>query len=160
MSRTIKELSEVCKVSEQALRAWCRKNNVPKDAKGKGFAINETTEMAILQHYGAVDTKDTKAKERKHESNSETLIMLEILQKELDFCKEQLEVKDNQIATLQKALEGTTEALSSAQESLKASQFLQANAEQKLLQIDQKNDEEAVTEEPKKKHWWQFSKRE
>ena len=27
---TIKELSEKCGISEQSLRAWCKKNNVPK----------------------------------------------------------------------------------------------------------------------------------
>lgn len=157
--RTIKELSKVCGVSEQAIRGWCRKNQVPKDAKGKGFAINESTEMAILLHYGAIDTKDAKEKESVSESNSETLLMLEILQKELDFCKKQLESKDEQIVTLQKSLESTTEALASAQESVKVAQLLQANTEKKLQLIEQQADEEAVTEEPKKKHWWQIGKK-
>lgn len=145
---TIKELSKVCGVSEQAIRAWCRKNQVPKDAKGKGFAINESTEMAILLHYGAIETKDAKANERNLESNSETRYMVEILQKELDFYKNQMVAKDEQISTLQKSLESTTEALKVSQESLKASQVLQANAEKKLLQLEEKE------EEPEKKSWW------
>ena len=156
--RTIKELSKVCGVSEQAIRGWCRKNKVPKDAKGKGYAINETTEQAILIYYGAKDAKnvkDAKANVRNHESNSETLFMLEILQKELDFCKKQLEAKDEQIVTLQKSLESTTEALASAQESVKAAQLLQANTEKKLQLIEQQADEATEFE---KKHWWQIRK--
>lgn len=153
--RTIKELSKVCGVSEQAIRGWCRKNKVPKDAKGKGFVINETTEQAILLHYGAKCAKDAKANERNLESNSETLFMLEILQKELDFCKKQLEAKDKQIVTLQKSLESTTEALASAQESVKAAQLLQGNTEKKLQLIEQQADEAAEFE---KKHWWQIRK--
>lgn len=151
--KTIKELSKVCGVSEQAIRAWCRKNQVPKDAKGKGFAINETTEMAILLYYGALDAKDTKDKESICESNSETMVMLEILQKELEFCKKQLEAKDEQIVTLQKSLESTTEALASAQESVKAAQLLQANTEQKMRQLDQ-SEENIHT--GCKKTWWKF----
>lgn len=154
---TIKELSKVCGVSEQAIRAWCRKNKVAKDAKAKGFAIDETTETAILAHYGvkkAKDAKATKAKSFASCETNETMIMLEILQKELDFCKKQLESKDAQIVALQKSLECTTEALASAQESVKASQLLQANTEKKLQIIEQKTDEQEITEK-EKNHWWQ-----
>lgn len=157
---TIKELSNVCGVSEQAIRGWCRKNQVPKTAKGKGFAIDETTEMAILLHYGAISAKDGKVSERKdtkdtkvNESNSETMRMLEILQEELDFCKKQMELKDEQIAILQKSLQSTTEALTSAQESVKAAQLLQANTEKKL--IEQSN-ENMDSDQPEKKHWWKI----
>ena len=32
--KTIKEIAAECGVSEQAVRAWCRRNHVAKDAKG------------------------------------------------------------------------------------------------------------------------------
>ena len=156
---TIKELSKVCGVSEQAIRGWCRKNKVPKAAKGNGFAINETAETAILLHYGAINAK---ANESSSESKCETMFLIEILQKELDFCKKQLESKDEQIVTLQKSLESTTEALKASQESLKASQLFQAQAESKLYQIEQQEkvakDEEKI-QESEKKHWWSIGKR-
>lgn len=155
--KTVKEMAAICGVSEQAIRGWCRKNNVARDAKGKGFAINETTEMAILLHYGAISAKDTKANESINESSNETIMMLKILQKELDFCREQLVAKDEQIATLQKSLESTTAALTSAQESVKAAQLLQANTEKKMQLIEQQTDPDPE-EEPRKKHWWQFGK--
>ena len=155
--KTVKEMAAICGVSEQAIRGWCRRNNVARDAKGKGFAINESTEMAILLHYGAISAKDTKANESINESSNETIMMLKILQKELDFCREQLVAKDEQIATLQKSLESTTAALTSAQESVKAAQLLQANTEKKMQLIEQQTDPEQE-EEPRKKHWWQFGK--
>lgn len=140
MAKTIKELSVICGVSEQAIRGWCRKNNVAKDAKGKAFAITESIEMAILVHYGAVAPKDAKGKERNHESSNETKFMLEILQKELDFCKSQLAEKDEQINRLQIALE-------TSQQSLNQAQQLQALAEQKILLLEDST-------KKKKKHWW------
>ncbi|MFR8688033.1 MAG: terminase gpP N-terminus-related DNA-binding protein, partial [Bacteroides fragilis] len=39
MAVTIKEIASECGVSEQAVRAWCRRNHVAKDAKGS-FAIS------------------------------------------------------------------------------------------------------------------------
>ena len=74
---TIKELSKACGVSEQAIRGWCRKNKVPKAAKGNGFAINETTETAILLHYGAINAKAAKANESSSESKCETMFLIE-----------------------------------------------------------------------------------
>ena len=158
--KTVKEMAAVCGVSEQAIRGWCRQNNVAKDAKGKGFAINESTEMAILLHYGVINAKDAKANEsscetfcESNESSYETLKMLEMLQKEL-------EAKDEQIAALQMLLQSTTAALVSAQESVKAAQLLQANTEKKLQLIEQQTDpEEEEPVEPKRKHWWQFGRK-
>ena len=31
--KTTREIAEICGVSEQAVRAWCRKNHIAKDAK-------------------------------------------------------------------------------------------------------------------------------
>ena len=41
MAVTIAEISVECGVSEQAIRAWCRRNHVAKDAKGS-FATSES----------------------------------------------------------------------------------------------------------------------
>jgi 5-bromo-4-chloroindolyl phosphate hydrolysis protein len=108
---------------------------VPKDAKAKGFAINKTTETAILLHYGVKDAKDAKANESMCESNSETMIMREMLQKELDFCKKQLQAKDEQIERLQKLLD--------------QEQQLRMVSEQKILLLEEKQEEP----EPTKKRW-------
>ena len=39
-----------CDVLLYAVRAWCRRNHVAKDAKGS-FAISESQKTAIYQHY-------------------------------------------------------------------------------------------------------------
>ncbi len=41
MAKTIKEIAAECGVSEQAVRGWCRRNHVAKDAKGS-FALSES----------------------------------------------------------------------------------------------------------------------
>ena len=41
MAGLITEIAAECGVSEQAVRAWCRRNHVAKDAKGS-FAISES----------------------------------------------------------------------------------------------------------------------
>ena len=50
MAGVITEIAIECGVSEQAVRAWCRRNHVAKDAKGS-FAISESQKTAIYQHY-------------------------------------------------------------------------------------------------------------
>ena len=39
-----------CGVSEQAVRGWCRRNHVAKDAKGS-FALSESQKSSIYLHY-------------------------------------------------------------------------------------------------------------
>lgn len=85
---TIKELSKACGVSEQAIRGWCRKNKVPKAAKGNGFAINETTETAILLHYGAINAKAAKA-------SAKLCFSLKFFKKSWIFVKNSLNRKMN-----------------------------------------------------------------
>ena len=50
MAGVITEIAAECGVSEQEVRAWCRRNHVSKDAKGS-FAISESQKTAIYQHY-------------------------------------------------------------------------------------------------------------
>lgn len=137
MARTIKQISEVCGVSEQAVRGWCKRNDVPKDTKGKQYVISESIECAILRYYGVDLEKDVVKEERKVAKDElVSYKLVELLEKEL-------ESKNEQIHRLQESLQNTTEALKASQESLKASQFLQANAEQRLqaLEIEEKNPE-------------------
>ena len=54
MAGVITEIAIECGVSEQAVRAWCRRNHVAKDAKGS-FETCETTLIAMLQ--GELDRK-------------------------------------------------------------------------------------------------------
>ena len=133
MSRTVKQIAADCGVSEQAVRAWCRRNHVAKDAKGS-FAIDETTLSAIYQHYHVDARKQVsqhaKASFATCETFSETVsdashapsVPWEVYQD----LRRQLEIKDSQIADLSKAL-------AASQESLKAAQVLHGADKQEAL---------------------------
>lgn len=54
MAKTIKEIAAECGVSEQAVRGWCRRNHVAKDAKGS-FALSESQKSSIYLHYLGVE---------------------------------------------------------------------------------------------------------
>jgi DNA-binding transcriptional MerR regulator len=93
---TIKQLSVLCGVSEQAVRAYCKRKQVAKDTKGN-YKITKAVETQILSHYGA-DTPQDVAKEAKascesKESTSESQI--------INILMEQLREKDKQIEQLQ-----------------------------------------------------------
>ena len=133
MSVTVKQIAADCGVSEQAVRAWCRRNHVAKDAKGS-FAIDETTLSAIYQHYHVDERKQVsqhaKAGFATCETFSETVpdvshapsVPWEVYQD----LRRQLEIKDSQIADLSKALVAS-------QESLKAAQVLHGADKQEAL---------------------------
>jgi hypothetical protein len=75
---TIKELSIELGVSEQALRQWCKKNNVRKEstkARKASYIIDCDTEILIRNHYKPEksnetnESKETKAGKQGKESN-------------------------------------------------------------------------------------------
>ena len=119
---TMKELSDKCCVSEQSIRNWCKKNNVPKASQPKqasqgkatkaSYVITKEVEDEILTYYGALTaninieisestqsktinaTKTTQSKQ----SNKAYLELENELIKQLNIKDEQLRVKDNQLA--------------------------------------------------------------
>lgn len=113
---TIKDIATECGVSVQAIRAWCRRNQVAKDAKGK-WKLDESTLSLIYEYY---QVKKGESSERKSETacaSSESKLSA-ALQAEVDYLREQIAIKDKQIADL-------STALVAAQDSNKA---LSANA--------------------------------
>ena len=95
MAGVITEIAIECGVSEQAVRAWCRRNHVAKDAKGS-FAISESQKTAIYQHYLGVERKQVSQQAKASCETCETTLIA-MLQGELDRKSEQLAVKDKQI---------------------------------------------------------------
>ncbi len=143
---TIKEIAEKCGVSEQAIRGWCKRNQVAKDER-KAYILSQEVESSIYAYYTGVNEKDVAKGERKAESNlSQDNDMIELLKAQMQMLQNELDIKNKQIADL-------SDALKNSQESLRASQLLQANTEQKIKLLEQKSEESV--EEPKKKHWWQ-----
>ena len=92
MAGVITEIAIECGVSEQAVRAWCRRNHVAKDAKGS-FAISESQKTAIYQHYLGVERKQVSQQAKASCETCETTLIA-MLQGELDRKSEQLAVQE------------------------------------------------------------------
>ena len=114
MAGVITEIAAECGVSEQAVRAWCRRNHVAKDAKGS-FAISESQKSAIYQHYLGVERKRVSQPAKASCETCETALIA-MLQGELDRKSEQLAVKDKQIEELNARLAEVSSALMTAQQ--------------------------------------------
>ena len=131
MAKTIKEIAEECRVSEQAIRGWCRRNHVAKDTKGS-FAISESQKRKLYLHYLGVArnevAKPAKASCETCETSETALISM--LQKELDRKDAQLSAKDEQIRELNARLSECSTALLAAQETARAAQALHAGTMQ------------------------------
>lgn len=109
MAGVITEIAIECGVSEQAVRAWCRRNHV---AKGS-FAISESQKTAIYQHYLGVERKQVSQQAKASCETCETTLIA-MLQGELDRKSEQLAVKDKQIEELNARLAEVSSALVTA----------------------------------------------
>ena len=127
MAGLITEIAAECGVSEQAVRAWCRRNHVAKDAKGS-FAISESQKTVIYQYYLGIERKQVSQPAKASCETCETseTAMISMLQKELDRKNEQLAVKDKQIEELNARLSECSAALVAAQQTAQAAQALHA----------------------------------
>ena len=162
MAGVITEIAIECGVSEQAVRAWCRRNHVAKDAKGS-FAISESQKTAIYQHYLGVERKQVSQQAKASCETCETseTVLISMLQKELDRKDTQLSVKDKQLAVkdeqireLNARLAECSTALLAAQETARAAQALHAGTiQQQLITGEAGTDQQ----EPEQKKSW-FSK--
>ena len=158
MAKTIKEIAAECKVSEQAIRGWCRRNHVPKDAK-ESFATSESQKRKLYLHYLGVArnevAKPAKASCETYET-SET-VLISMLQKELDRKDAQLSAKDEQIRELNVRLSECSAALLAAQETARAAQALHAGTMQQQLAGEEDRAADSGTEEqavPNKRRWF------
>ena len=150
--KTIRQIATECGVSEQAVRAWCRRNNVAKDAKGS-FAIDESIKTAIYQHYRVVERKEVSQPAKASCETCETseTVLIAMLQKELDLKSEQLAVKDKQIEELNARLAESNAALVAAQQTAQAAQALHAGTIQQ--QLAGESSEQEAHEPEEKKSW-------
>ena len=131
--KTTREIAEICGVSEQAVRAWCRKNHIEKDAKGS-FAISETIEYRIYRHYKGDVAKD--AKDIAQSAKADNVVNQAII----DLLRKELEHKNKQIDELSKRL-------MECQKLLDQEQQLRMVTEQKML-VENKDESN--------KKWWKF----
>ena len=144
--KTIRQIATECGVSEQAVRAWCRRNNVAKDAKGS-FAIDESIKTAIYQHYRVVEGNEVSQPAKASCETCETSerVLISMLQKELDLKS------DKQIEELNARLAESNAALVAAQQTAQAAQALHAGTIQQQLAGESSEQE---THEPEERKSW------
>jgi DNA-binding transcriptional MerR regulator len=158
MAKTIKEIAAECKVSEQAIRGWCRRNHVAKDAKGS-FAISESQKRKLYLHYLGVARNEVAKPVKASCETCETseTVLISMLQKELDRKDAQLSAKDEQIRELNARLAECSTALLAAQETARAAQALHAGTIQQQLSDGEDRVAASVPEEqaaPNKRRWF------
>ena len=158
MAKTIKEIAAECKVSEQAIRGWCRRNHVAKDAKGS-FAISESQKRKLYLHYLGVARNEVAKPAKASCETCETseTVLISMLQKELDRKDAQLSAKDVQIRELNARLAECSTALLAAQETARAAQALHAGTIQQQLSDGEDRVAASVPEEqaaPNKRRWF------
>lgn len=174
---TVKEIADKCGVSEQSIRAWCRRNNIPKVPQRKessekkvakpAYLITDEVAERICVYYAvynnlkeneSTETSETQGNEVSETSEStETaeITLISALQAQIDtlqqhnaLLSEQLSTKDNQIAMQADQIKQLTESLRDTTAALTAAQALHAGTIQKQLTEQQANSESVSEGEP------------
>lgn len=147
MSKTIKQIADEIGVSKTAVRKKIENLSLRSSLQKNGnqFVIDEEQEKLIKSAFMENET-ETKTETGSRTETETVSTLVSMLQRELDIKNKQIEELNERLAESQKLLD--------------QQQQLTALQEQKLqLLIEQKDEEQAVTEEPKKKHWWQIGKK-
>ena len=89
---TIKELAQELNVSEQALRSWCKRNEIKKTTKGKitSYFLDDNAVESIRSYYTSQRKRNTTNTQRKHNKSDHAL----------DVLQAQITEKDKQISAL------------------------------------------------------------
>lgn len=147
-----KQIAEKFGVSKQKIYRCIKANHikevVTEVVKGNNVLMYDS--QAVTQIECILKNVNNVSGEVHREVHHDTVN--EVLLKQLEVLNEQLKAKDKQIEDLSLALANVTEGL-------KVAQVLQANAEKKVLELEDKKKEEklVVAEEPRRK-WWQRNK--
>lgn len=149
--KTLKQIADEIGVDKQKVYRFVVKNGVTASSEVKQSKLyGEAAERLIKSYFHHITTSNERCGEPYKKSGQEQL--LEQLIKELQIKNEQIREKDRQIENLQISLRSTAEALASAQESVKVAQLLQANTEQKLKLLEEKeSQEEEQNQQPEEK---------
>lgn len=185
---TVKEIADKCGVSEQSIRAWCRKNNVPKvpqvaesgerKAAKPAYLITDEVAERICVYYAVCDnlraseikeTTETKGNEisestESTETSEITLLsalqaQIETLQQHNALLSQQLSTKDNQIAMQADQIKQLTESLHDTTAALTAAQALHAGTIQQQLTDKQASSEDVSEPEERQGFWARIFKR-
>ena len=164
---SVSELATECGVSVQAIRKWCAKNEVERNAQG-GYVITDDVRILAVKHYR--ERKDGKKVPKKDSENvssqlSALLKQLEVKDAQLAAKDEQIVAKDAQIAAKDKQISALTDAVSSLTEqngklldtnkALSAATAIHTAADKKEALLVTEPEYEAPQQPQKKPSRWQ-----
>lgn len=146
--KTIKQLADELGVSKQAIRDKIAKLKLSDKLQinGNQFVISKSQENLIKSAF--IENKLQSKNEKLLCDNSQTLQLLcSALQEQLSVLQKQLDVKDKQIEDLNLRLAEANNMVVNAQ---------QLHCADKALELKEASDEnEIISENKPKKHWWQ-----
>ena len=156
--KTIKQIADELQLDKQKVYRYIKRNHITEahqDGQVKWY--DEAAEKLIKSAF-IDNTKSSEALHEADQTTSEEAVLKQsekdnlatTLQTTIDILHKQLEVKDSQIEAL-------NERLAEAQQLLHQQQQLNAIAEQKILALEAKENQESEPE-PNQKKWYQFWK--
>ena len=150
---TIKELSKELNISEQALRAWCKKNNVRKE-RTQGtkatYVLDYDTILNARAYYLNESSESKATKEENQSKQSNENARYQNNNKLIDSLTEQLQIKDNQINKLTEQIGTLLQQIDKLTTALQAEQALHGMDKQQAT-IEVKAEPEESTQEPQSK---------
>lgn len=153
---TIQELSQELNISAQALRQWCKKNNVRKErtqGKKATYILDCDTVTKAKAYYlsESKESNETKEEKQRKESKESSKNDIEIIQSDyIATLKAQLAEKDKQIESLLEQMKAKEEQLAQLNDKLTAAQALHAGTTQALLQAQKAQTETATQQTPER----------
>ncbi|MBQ9753060.1 MAG: hypothetical protein IJV81_09600 [Paludibacteraceae bacterium] len=152
--KTIKQIADELGIDKQKVYRFIVKNNITASSEVKQSKLyDDVAERLIKSHFDRITTSNERCGNPHQRSGYD--VVLEQLIKELENKNEELKEKDRQLAEKDKQLNAAHEMLATNQKLLDQQQQLNAIAEQKILQLEKKDEEE-----PPKKSWWKLWNRE
>lgn len=158
---TIKELSEVCGVSTQSIRNYCKRNNLTKQHNNKGkptYVIDEETEKAIISYFNSDSNKEVckdanQTEQSNQETNQSNKALFEVMQSQIDDLRKQVDLLTSQLAEKDKQINALLTNNIELTNAVQQAHTLHYNQQQQITMADSEAEltEQAQTEPLKRK---------
>lgn len=139
MAKTIKQIADELNVNKQRVYRYIKKNHITEAHQKNGVMYyDENAQKQITSYFRMVELENITSEKTLASASFDVIL------KQSEMLKNELEAKNEQIAQLQKLLD--------------QQQQLNAMTAQKLEMLEQKEAAEVLPPENKEKLWWQFWK--
>ncbi len=149
---TVKEISDICGVSQQSIRNWCAKNNVAKERNARtkaSCATDDITNQAIIGHYSNIsanrETQDGKERTKDVFSLIEKL-QTQLTEKDAQYI-ELLKTEQDRNKELTETIQKQADIIQQLSAQLTAAQQIQAGTVKALLTEQNKQEHETSQQE-------------